>query len=223
MFTTCVSTCGQSSPVSDTVQVSMPPPEAPDEKTDQPDAQVVDDADAVTAEAEAEAEAKQQRVAAAWLRLAEEWEKTTVKSAVDGHLHRKKEVAKAAEAERSQLEALRQEQVKVEAAAALAAEALARREKVTSFLKERGFKDISTGKRSFLKTTYALHDAAKLNNLEMVQVLLEEGADPAKKNSRGQTAAQRAAQKDKKGSHAEVIRVLEERCGNTRVAVAGGA
>jgi ankyrin repeat protein len=83
--------------------------------------------------------------------------------------------------------------------------------KVATFLKERGFEGIAVGRSSMfkLKTTYALHDAAELNELELVKLLIELGADPAQKNSRGETAMQRAVRMDVDGSHAEVTRFLK--------------
>merc|ERR1712048_879345 len=97
-------------------------------------------------------------------------------------------------------EAIRQELAKQ------AAEA--RKQVVQKFLADHKFKDISTGRRSLTKTTWALHEAAKRNDVEMVKMLIEEGANVEQTNSRKQTALQRATQEDVKGSHQEVIGVL---------------
>lgn len=79
---------------------------------------------------------------------------------------------------------------------------------VAAFLKEHGFGSVSAGKRGMLKTTYPLHVAAKKGYPHVVGMLLDEGADPAQKNSSGKTAAQVAQEEDKQGSHAGVLRVL---------------
>merc|ERR1719198_1479971 len=109
--------------------------------------------------------------------------------------------AAAAEAAKREAEAARQEMAKQ------AAEA--RKQAVQKFLADYKFKDINTGRRSLTKTTYALHEAAKRNDLEMVKMLIEQGANVEQINSRKQTALQRATQEDKKGSHQEVIGVLK--------------
>merc|ERR1719230_1296844 len=72
---------------------------------------------------------------------------------------------------------------------------------VQAFLKEKGFKAVDAPKRSLLRTTYALHCAAECGNERLVELLLQEGADPNQKNSAGKTAAEVAQKKSKKGSH----------------------
>lgn len=83
-----------------------------------------------------------------------------------------------------------------------------RQKLVAAFLQKHGYASVTRGKRTLLKTTYALHEAAKRGDAEMAMMLIEEGADMAQKNSRGHTALQRAQQQDQGGSHADVIRVL---------------
>lgn len=84
-----------------------------------------------------------------------------------------------------------------------------RKKKVKEFLQKYGYVSVSKGKRTLTKTTYALHEAAKRGDAEMAMMLILEGADMAQKNSKGQTALQRAQQQDNKtGSHADVVRVL---------------
>merc|ERR1712048_1047018 len=97
-------------------------------------------------------------------------------------------------------EAARQEMAK------LAAEA--RFEAVQKFLADNKFKGINIGRKSLTKTTYPIHEAAKRNDVEMVKMLAEEGANVEQMNSRKQTALQRATQEDKNGSHKEIIRLL---------------
>jgi len=67
--------------------------------------------------------------------------------------------------------------------------------------------------------TYPLHQAAELGNEQLVEYLLQEGAQVNLMNSSKLTAAQVAKKKDKGGSHAEVLRVL----GQALKASSGGA
>merc|ERR1712039_956375 len=84
-----------------------------------------------------------------------------------------------------------------------------RKAAVTRFLKENGFADGVDGKkRSFLKTTYPLHCAAKAGNTRILEMLLQEGADASQKNSSGKTAAQVAEKSNRNNSHVGAIRVL---------------
>jgi len=76
--------------------------------------------------------------------------------------------------------------------------------------------------KSLTKTTFALHEAAKRNDIVMVKFLVDEGAVVEQKNSRKQTPLQRAEQENKNGSHEEIIGVLTNL--STEQAVrAGGA
>merc|ERR1712146_439967 len=128
---------------------------------------------------------------------------------------RKRQEAELAEKrEREEAEAARQEMSKQ------AAEA--RKQAVQKFLADHKFKDINIGRRSLTKTTYALHEAAKRNDLEMVKMLIEEGANVEQANSRKQTALQRATQEDKDNSHKDIIDVLK-RLSQKRSSRAGGA
>merc|ERR1719188_2676786 len=79
---------------------------------------------------------------------------------------------------------------------------------VRAFLKEHGYCSVGAPKQKLLKTKYPIHTAAKKGDPKIVAALLEEGANPAKKNSAGQTAMQVAQQKNKNGSHADVLRAL---------------
>jgi len=84
---------------------------------------------------------------------------------------------------------------------------------VTAFLKKHGYSSVDAPKRTGLKKKYPIHTAAKRGDRHMVQMLLEEGANPARKTSLGTTAAQIAAAqiaaaKDRRGSHATVLRLL---------------
>merc|ERR1712061_707602 len=79
---------------------------------------------------------------------------------------------------------------------------------VRAFLKEHGYCNVDAPRQKMLKTKYPIHTAAKKGDPKIVAALLEEGADPTQKNSVGQTAIQIAEQKNKNGSHAEVLRAL---------------
>eukprot|EP00406_Dinophysis_acuminata_P077456 CAMPEP_0179241058 /NCGR_PEP_ID=MMETSP0797-20121207/16296_1 /TAXON_ID=47934 /ORGANISM="Dinophysis acuminata, Strain DAEP01" /LENGTH=180 /DNA_ID=CAMNT_0020948431 /DNA_START=130 /DNA_END=672 /DNA_ORIENTATION=+ len=79
---------------------------------------------------------------------------------------------------------------------------------VGAFLKEHGYTDVAAPRRTMRKTKYPIHSAAKAGDAKIVAALLEEGANPAQKTSAGQTALQVAQQKNKKGSHANVLLVL---------------
>merc|ERR1712187_716286 len=79
---------------------------------------------------------------------------------------------------------------------------------VSAFLKEHGYSSVEAPKRKMLKTKYPIHTAAKKGDPKIVAALLEEGANPVKKNSAGQTAMQIAQQKNKNGSHADVLCAL---------------
>merc|ERR1712203_708833 len=79
---------------------------------------------------------------------------------------------------------------------------------VKAFLKSHGYTDVAAPKRTMLKTKYPIHTAAKTGDPKIVAALLEEGANPAQKNSSGQTAAQIAQKKNKNGSHTTVLRTL---------------
>ncbi|CAE7471493.1 unnamed protein product, partial [Symbiodinium sp. KB8] len=59
------------------------------------------------------------------------------------------------------------------------------------------------------ETLYPLHVAAKLGDGAMVRALLEEGADPEQRSSKGRTAEDLARQEDRDGSHVEVLVLLE--------------
>merc|ERR1712012_540507 len=109
-------------------------------------------------------------------------------------------------------EAIREEAARAEAARNAEIERLGRERDrkalVAAFLKQHDYNDVAAPKRTMLKTKYPIHTAAKTGDAKIVAALLEEGANPAQKNSSGQTAAQVAQQKNKNGSHANVLRVL---------------
>lgn len=83
------------------------------------------------------------------------------------------------------------------------------RKKVEEFLAAKGFKGVNAARLKMVWHKYALHSAVKVNDAELVRLLLEAMADPSRKNSSGQTPLQLARKVDRRGSHADVIRVLE--------------
>jgi hypothetical protein len=72
----------------------------------------------------------------------------------------------------------------------------ARRRMVSEFLESHGFKKdgVNQRKKSILKFQYPLHVAVKEQNVDMVKLLLESGADKSVKNSSGWTPLDKAAQ-----------------------------
>jgi len=100
-----------------------------------------------------------------------------------------------------------------------------RRRAVKQFLRKNGFAGVNDPKRvCLLWRSYPLHAAVEKNNLRVVEMLLAEGADASRTNSSGHTAADVAQKKNKKGSHATMLHVLESAGGGTAAAKAlGGA
>eukprot|EP00747_Dinoflagellata_sp_TGD_P215604 gnl/TRDRNA2_/TRDRNA2_88283_c0_seq1.p1 gnl/TRDRNA2_/TRDRNA2_88283_c0~~gnl/TRDRNA2_/TRDRNA2_88283_c0_seq1.p1 ORF type:complete len:256 (+),score=76.84 gnl/TRDRNA2_/TRDRNA2_88283_c0_seq1:84-851(+) len=91
--------------------------------------------------------------------------------------------------------------------------------KIQSFLKANGFAGVDAKKKSMLSTSYPLHKAVKENDAEMVQLLIDAGANPAQKNSSGQTPRALAEKCNKKGSHDTVLSTLSTPVNSAR----GGA
>jgi hypothetical protein len=85
-----------------------------------------------------------------------------------------------------------------------------RREAVATFLGQQGFVGVNARRKSTKQSTFPLHVAAERGDFRLASFLLEEGADPALRNSSGQTPAEVALQRDRGGSHAEVLKVLPD-------------
>merc|ERR1712048_235152 len=83
-----------------------------------------------------------------------------------------------------------------------------RKATVDAFLTKYAFSGVCAPKKTWMKTSYAIHKAAKLGDEQLVRMLLEEGARKDQKNSRGETAAQIAEKHSKAGSHDNVMRAL---------------
>jgi len=77
--------------------------------------------------------------------------------------------------------------------------------KVDAFLKEHGYIAVNAKRTKMMRTKHSLHTAVKCKNAEMCKLLLAAGADPALKNSAGQTAQQLALKSNAKGSHASCL------------------
>lgn len=67
---------------------------------------------------------------------------------------------------------------------------------------------VNAKRRRLMRSTYPLHEAVKKANWKVVELLLAAGADPAMKNSSGQTALQMAEKLNKDFSHAQVLKAL---------------
>jgi len=123
------------------------------------------------------------------------------------------EAQRKQEAERREHERLEQEQ------------RLKRKAALDEFYQRYGFDGVNQPRKGgacqVIKTnvTYPLHRAAELGNEQLVEYLLQEGAQVNQMNSSKLTAAQVAKKKDKDGSHAEVLRLL----GQAIKAPSGGA
>merc|ERR1712232_466695 len=83
-----------------------------------------------------------------------------------------------------------------------------RKATVDAFLNKYAFSGVCAPKKTWRKTSYAIHKAAKLGDDQLVRMLLEEGALKNQKDSRGETAVQIAEKHNKAGSHANVLSVL---------------
>lgn len=83
-----------------------------------------------------------------------------------------------------------------------------RKELIAIFLKDHGYSDVATPKRTMWRTKYPIHTAAQTGDSQIVAALLQEGANPVQADSVGQTAAQIAKLRNRDGSHANVLRAL---------------
>lgn len=119
-----------------------------------------------------------------------------------------KRAAEVADMQRRQTEEARREreaQERMEEEARRARKERLDAEKVTAFLKAKGFSGVTVGRRKMLKTSYPLHVAVADRDAEMVELLLQAGADAAQKNSSGATPEQQALKLNKNGSHEAVL------------------
>jgi len=153
-------------------------------------------------------EQRQRREAERVRREAEAWER------------QQRAEAEAAEAKRAE-EARRIQQERVRVAEAYRKQEEDRMEKarmrrltIDSFLREHGFTEhVNVPKRTLMTTKYPLHTAAKLGDAELVEMLIEERADPTLCDSRGLTPMQTAERHSNDGSHEAVLQVLRAHIG----------
>jgi hypothetical protein len=119
----------------------------------------------------------------------------------------------AAQALKEEKEETERRQKQEELATALAEKQQAERAKAEAecvklgaFLKEHCYAGVNAKRSNFVrKSKYPLHSAVKHKDAEMVRILCASGADPALKNSSGQTPVQFAQKSDKNGSHGAVL------------------
>lgn len=97
----------------------------------------------------------------------------------------------------------------VQCSAAAGEEEARRMEEVRNFLRAEGFADISAPRRRLMTTSFPIHAAVQRCNAEMVASLLWARADPMVRGPKGLTPAQLARKNNQRGSHQEVLEVLE--------------
>jgi len=128
--------------------------------------------------------------------------------------------AEAAEAKRAEeVQRIQQERVRIAEAYRKQEEqrmekTRMRRLRIDSFLREHGFTEhTNVPKRTLMTTKYPLHTAAKLGDAELVEMLIEERADPTLCDSRGLTPMQTAERHNIDGSHEAVLQVFRANIG----------
>mmetsp|Transcript_47280 Transcript_47280/g.110574 ORF Transcript_47280/g.110574 Transcript_47280/m.110574 type:complete len:269 (+) Transcript_47280:75-881(+) len=108
------------------------------------------------------------------------------------------------------------------------ARAKERRRRVEEFLRANGFESLKHAKRVqdscglpfIARTMYPIHVAAESADAGIVEMMLQEGADPSQKTSNGKTASELARKRNKGGSHDAVLRVLTSKTASSHM---GGA
>jgi hypothetical protein len=82
-------------------------------------------------------------------------------------------------------------------------------EKVSAFLRAHGFTNVQAKRKRMMRSCYPLHAAVMENSPEMIQLLVDAGADRGARNSSGQTPEVLAQRLDKSGTHEQVITALK--------------
>mmetsp|Transcript_1162 Transcript_1162/g.3359 ORF Transcript_1162/g.3359 Transcript_1162/m.3359 type:complete len:203 (-) Transcript_1162:383-991(-) len=196
----CVGSCPLCVPKeeADTVRVNMV---AMDEDTvHQQEWQRREESEAEQLRFEAQMQREREETEAQMRREFQAFEEAEARRRAEERNSREREAAALAEAERCRL-AQRAETERL-------AREQERRALVAGFLKEHGYLGPATPKRTMMRTKYPIHTAAKVGDADIVAALVGEGANPAQEDSSGQTPAQIAQSRDRKGSHAEVLRAL---------------
>jgi len=214
MFT-CRGPCAPKDPAADTVRISMPP--VKDECIEENPLNIEEkEEDVRQREEEArlqdkqrqEQEAERLRLEEQMRREREEEEERMRREGEEAEEQKRREFEELEEKKRLALEEAARAEAVREAEARQLAQERERKALVAAFLKEHGYNKVDVPKKTMLKTKYPIHTAAKTGDSKIVTALLEEGANPAQKNSSGQTALQVAQKKNKSGSHTTVLRTL---------------
>lgn len=82
------------------------------------------------------------------------------------------------------------------------------RELLEAWLRDNGFTEVNSEKRSLIKTVYPLHVAVSQRDAATVRLLLLEGADAEQRSSLNQTPLQLAEWSNRNGSHDEIVALL---------------
>lgn len=119
------------------------------------------------------------------------------------------EMRRQAELERQRQEQERQEQIRQqEEARKKKIKDMEDQKKVRAWLQANGFKNTNDLIRKKFSKVTPLHHAVQQNDAEMVQLLLNNGADPKKLSGKNESALKLAQKLDKNGSHAAVVQVF---------------
>jgi len=78
------------------------------------------------------------------------------------------------------------------------------------FLQDNGFTGVNTSKQKMFRNNYPLHAAVEQHDTEIMAMLLEAKADPKKVDSSNRTPLDLARKADRRGSHADMIKMLQE-------------
>mmetsp|Transcript_116576 Transcript_116576/g.341179 ORF Transcript_116576/g.341179 Transcript_116576/m.341179 type:complete len:230 (+) Transcript_116576:1-690(+) len=146
-----------------------------------------------------EAETEAQWRAGDEARQAQEEEAALRKKAEEAEA-RHAETRRVAEQARIQREE-RERQAELEEQAKRAELAQRRRSRIDIFLKEHGYTNGINGfKKTCMKKKYPIHSAAKRGDVEILEILILEGANVSEKDSKGKTALDIAQQKKLTGA-----------------------
>jgi len=209
----CKTGCGNHDPETDTVKVDFEPESVEPPPMQQPTPE----------ELEAEEQQRQKEVHSQWHAKEEMDRKKEEQRQREAEAERLR-IQKEEERQRAeeQKRKMQEEQERKAAADAEArrqeeAERLQREQKqksVATWLSQNGYGgDVNTPKKTYMKTKYPIHTAAKQGNIEMTEMLIEEGAICTKPDSRGRTAFDIAGRKNTNGSHNAVLDVLKRQGG----------
>lgn len=89
-------------------------------------------------------------------------------------------------------------------------EARKRSSRIRRFLQDNGFTGINSSKQKMFRNNYPLHAAVEQHDAEIMSLLLQAKADPKKVDSANRTPLDLAKKADRRGSHSDIIAMLEE-------------